>query len=205
MTRLSGHDESEELDIDGLPNANHVREMASAVGAASTTNAVDFLESCGDKINSHFEGLGASVRITKGTMAKYWYWQADIRFPSIPNGNFLCGVSIKSATEITVPMPTEVCGVVIPWLCVKGGRKGEDAVCRILDDWPHSRSGGGLVTDSGTVAFSCIPVIALPAGSFDVDRDPLITEVIAAFARINAEQTVAIANSVAGPKPQDDS
>ena len=207
MNRLSELDQSATLDIDGLTDAKQVFEMAGVVGAAAKTNALEFLTLCASGIASHFKGLGIVTLgkpRSRSKLAKNWWWQVEIHLPSVPKSTFVVGVSIMSAMDVGIAIQPDVCGVVVPWLWVNGRRSGEDKVIGILGSGVHSRAGDGLTIHKGTLALACIPITPQPRHGFDVDRDPLIAEVMAAFARIGAEQTVAIANSGVGLKPHDD-
>jgi hypothetical protein len=206
MNRLYGHvEEGKEPDLTGLDPAQQVLEMARTVGAAAYEQVADFLELCGEGIEDHFASLGIATLDKKKNRAfvkKRWSWSIDV---GIVNGGwFSCGVWVTAPPEVRIPLDTDVCGVVVPWLWSKGGRKGEDAVGVILDGWPHSRAGEGLVEDRGTVALACIPIKAQPPGSFDADCDPLIAEVTKTVAQIGAEQTKAIASLAAGLKESDE-
>lgn len=208
MDRLYGHPEGEEPDLTGLDDREHIREMARTVGAAAYEQVADFLELCGKGIEDHFTGLGIATLASKTRRAfvvRNWNWNARIQVSSLPGGWFSVGVFVRAPPGDRSSIDKDVHGVVVPWLWSKGGRKGEDAVCKILGGWPHSRAGAGLVEDRGTVALACIPIKAQPPESFDVDREQLITEVMKTIARIGAEQTRAIASFVAGLKESDES
>src|SRR5216683_6925355 len=57
--------EGGKLDLTGLEDANHFREMARTVGAAASEQAADFLELCGKGIEEHFNGLGIATLANK--------------------------------------------------------------------------------------------------------------------------------------------
>ncbi len=194
-------EEGEERDLTGLENAEHVLEMARIVGAAASEQMADFLELCGKGIVDHFTGLGIETLAKKRTRAyivRNWQSAVTLQVSSVPGGKFWCGVSVNAPPNVRISLAKDVCGVVVPWLWSKGGRKGEDAIWKILGGWADSRAGEGLVNDKGTVALARIPIKAQPPESFDVDREPLIAEVMKTIARIGAEQTKAIASFVAG-------
>ena len=209
MDRLYGNPEydGEEPDLTGLDKTEQVREMARTVGAAAFEQAADFLELCGKGIENYFTGLGIAT-LTKKRKRAYvvrdWWWGAGVQVPSVPGG-FSCGVSLTAPSEIRISIDNDVCGIVVPWLWSNGGRKGEDAICKILGGWHHSRAGEGLVGDTGSVALACIPIKAQPAESFDVDRELLIGAVMKTIARIGAEQTTAIASFAARLNQTDES
>lgn len=96
-------------------------------------------------------------------------------------------------------------GSTVPWLWSRGGPEGEDAIWRILGGWPHSRGTTGLNEERGSVVLAAIPIRARPSKSFDVDRDPLIAEVMKVVARIGPKEIKAIARFVANLKDSDDS
>jgi hypothetical protein len=209
MDRLYADPEygGDEPDLTGLNDVEHVREMARAVGAAASEQAADFLVQCGQGIEGHFTGLKIATLANKrkrASVVRNWWWEAKIHVTPVPGGRFWCGVSVAAPPEVRNSIQTDVCGVVIPYLWSKGGRKGADEVWKILDGWPHSRGGEGLANESGTVALACIPIKPQPPDSFDVDRDPLIAEVMKTIARIGAEQTKAIASFVAGLNEPDE-
>jgi hypothetical protein len=209
MNRLYGEPEyeGEEPDLTGLDDAEHVREMARTVGAAAYEQAADFLELCAKAIEKHFISLGIATlakQKKRAYVVRNWGWNTEVHVSSVPGGSFWCGVWVTAPPEVRISMEKDACGVVVPSLWSKGGRKGEDAACQILGDRPHSRSGGGLIDDKGSVALACIPIKPQPPESFDVDRDQLIAEVMQTFARIGAKQTKAIARFVAGLKEPDE-
>ena len=206
MNRLYGHPEDEEPDLTGLDDVEHVLETARAVGAAAYEQAADFLELCGKGIEDHFTGLGATVtnkRKRSGVLTD-WYWWSKVWIPSVPGGCFEGSVGVSAPPEIRVSLDKDTCGVVVPYLSSKGGRKGEDAIWNILGGWPHSRGIEGILGVRGMVALACIPIKAQPPDSFDVDRDPLVAEVRKTFARIDANQIKAIASFVAGLKKSEE-
>jgi hypothetical protein len=188
-------EEGEAPDLTGLEDAERVREMAHAVGVAADTQAADFLELCGRGIESHFTGIGATLanKRKRTSVLRDWYWWVHVRHPSVPShGWFSCAVFIYAAPDdMRNSLGHDVWGVVEPYLWFRGGRKGAEAVWNILGSWPHSRAGS-------TVTLACIPIKAKLPDSFDVDRDPLIAEVVKTIARIGAEETKAIADFVAG-------
>jgi hypothetical protein len=208
MNRLYGHAEGEEPDLAGLDDAERVSEMARAVGAAAYEQAADFLELCGKRIEGHFTGLGLATLAKKRKRAYVidnWTWEARVNVSSTPGGWFWCGVWITAPPEIRVSLEKDVCGVVVPYIWSKGGRKGADAVWKILGGWADSRGGEGLVHEAGTVALARISVKSQPPEGFDVDREQLIIAVTRIIARIGAEETQAIARFVAGLNEPDES
>jgi hypothetical protein len=203
MNRLYGHLEGEEQDLTGLANAEQVQEMARTVGAAAFKQAADFLELCGNKIEDHFISLGTATLDNKKKRAAIvndWHWRAHVRLRSMRDSWFACGVTLTAPPEIRVSLEKDVCGIVVPWLWVKGGRQSEDAVGQLLGGGAHALTDEELFNARGAVALACIPIKTEPPESFDVDREQLIAEVMKTIARIGAEQTTAIANLVAGLK-----
>jgi hypothetical protein len=208
MNRFYGDPEyyGGEPDLAGVDGADQVREMARTVGAAASEQVADFLELCGKGIEDHFVGMGIATlekKAKRSRLVDYWEWSAKYHVSSVPGGWFYCGLLVSAPPDVHISLEKDVCGVVVPWLWSKGGRKGADAVWKILGGWPHSRS-GVLVGDRSTVALACIQIKAQPPDNFDVDRDPLIAEVQTTFARVGAEQTKAIASFVAGLKKTDE-
>lgn len=202
MQRLYEVDsEDGEPDLMGLDNAEHVREMARTVGDTASEQAGDFLELCGKSIEDHFTSL-ENVRLTKKRSRTYvvknWDWGARVYVSSKPDDWFACGASIYALPDVRITLEKGVTGMVVPWLWSRGGRTAADEIWKILAGWAHSRRGGGVVEERATIALACIPIKAQPLESFDVDRDPLIAEVIKTFARIGADQIKAIASFVAG-------
>jgi hypothetical protein len=113
-------------------------------------------------------------------------------------------VKLTDTLDSHISLAKDVCGLVVPCLWSKGGRHGADAVRVIMEGLADSRTGEGLVNSRGTIALACIPFKAQPPESFDVDRDPLIAEVMKIITRIGAKQTKAIAKFVAGLKESDE-
>jgi hypothetical protein len=199
MNRLYAHDEDEEPDLSGLEDQERVREMVRVVGAAAYEQAADFLELCGKAIEQHFAGTGkASLtkRKKRSTVRDSWGWGAKFDVPSVPGGSFSAGVFIAAPPDTSHPLPVGACGVVVPWLWTKGGRRGADEVWKILGGQAHSRCDGDLVEAGGDIALACIPVQANPPDSFDADRDSLVSEVAKTVGRIGAKEVKAIAKFV---------
>jgi hypothetical protein len=210
MNRLHDDPEygGEKPDLTGLDDAENVLQMARTVGAAAFEQAADYLELCGKGIEAHFSGLGIATLASKkkrAAVARDWFWKARVLVPSVPKGWFLCGVSLTAPPEVRLSLEKDACGIVMPWLWVKGGHKGEGAVWRILRGESHSRGVEGLGGEKGLVALASIPIKAQPPESFDVEREQLITETVKTVARIGAEQTKAIASFVAGLNEPDES
>mgnify|MGYP000532152580 CR=1 FL=1 len=147
MNRLYGHEEGEEPDLSGLDDAENIREMARMVGAAAYEQAADFLELCGKGLEEHFTGMGIATLARKrkrASVVDYWGTEAKFRVSSVPGGEFLCGVLITASSEVSVSLTKDVCGVAVPWLWSKGGRRGADAIWSILGGRAHSREGEGV-------------------------------------------------------------
>jgi hypothetical protein len=195
-------------DLSGLDDAEHVREMARTVGAAACEQVADFLELCGKGIEAHFVGLGIAT-LTKKTrrarVVREWERGVQIHVSSVPGGWFSCGVFVSAPPDVSISIENGVCGVAVPWLWSRGGRRGADAVWKILSGRADSRAGEGLVIDRGCVALSSIPIKAQPPESFDVDREQLIADVMNTITRIGADHAKAIASFVAGLKEPDES
>jgi hypothetical protein len=210
MNRLYGDPTyygGEEPDLTEVDDAEQVRDISRAVGAAASEQVADFLELCGKRIEEHFTSLKIArldKKRTRTLVVRNWYWGARVYVSSMPSSWFSCAARVTAPPEVRISLARHVCGVVVPWLWVKGGRKGADAVWKILGGWPHSRSGEGLFDTKGCVALACIPIKPQPPDSFDVDREPLINEVMKTFARIGAKETKAIAKFVAGLKETDE-
>lgn len=211
MNRLWGDsdDEGEVPDLMELEDAERVREMVQTVGTAANNQAADFLELCGRGIEDYFTGIGATVsnRRKRAHVLRDWYWWVHVRFPSVPHrGWFSCAVFISAPRyDVRTSLGQDVCGVVVPYLWVKGGRKGVDAVRTILGGRPHTHSSEWLFVTSGAVALACIPIKPQRPESFDVDRHHLIAEVMKIVARIGVKEIKAIAKFVAGLKePEED-
>jgi hypothetical protein len=198
------HGEGDEPDLTGLDDAGHVREMARIVGDAASNHVADFLELCGRRIEDHCNGIGATLsgKRRRADQLRDWCWYAQVHVPPpVPrHGCFSFGVVVKGPRDVCIALGQDVCGVVVPYLWVKGGRKGANLVWKVVGSWADSRSGEGLVYDTGTIALARIPIKAQPPKSFDVDRDQLIAEVMKIIARIGTKETKAIAKLVAGLK-----
>jgi len=186
---------SEEPDLTGLDEVEHVRELACAVGDAACEKMADFLELCGKGIEEHFNGLGIATLTNKGKRAylvRNWKWEGKVRLSSAPGGWFDCGVS----------HPVE--GNVIPWVWRRGGRSWAELVMKTLGDRAYSRGGSGVMRnwETGSVALACIQVLDKNLQGFDVDRDPLVAKVVGAFTALRADDVEIMARGVGG---EDDS
>src|SRR5579862_7314186 len=120
MNRLYGHlEDGAEPDLTGLDDAQHVWEMARAVGATAFEQAADFLEVCATHITAHFVSLG-TVNLKKQKKRAYvvrnWEWGTEIHVPSVPYGWFNCGAYLTAPPEVQVTLEDNCCGLVIPWL-----------------------------------------------------------------------------------------
>lgn len=205
MNRLYGHAEEEEPDLTGVDNAEQIKEMARVVGAAAYEQAADFLELCGKGIEEHFAGLGATLSHKRGRSYVRNWWEWGTRVYAAPsNGWFSCGVMLTAPPEVRISLAKDVCGIAVPWIWSKGGRKAADEIWKILGGWAHSRKGGGIVEESATIALGCIPVSMLPEGNFEADRDQLVADVVKIVSRIGAAETTAIAAFVAGLNEPDE-
>jgi hypothetical protein len=196
---LSG---GEEPDLTGLDDAQHVREMARSVGAAACQAAADFLELCGTAIEKHFTGLGIvtpSNTAKRATVVRNWDWYTCVHMSGV---RFYCGAFVCDPSDVRVSVDKDVCGLVVPYLSARGCPAA--ALWKSLGDWPYPGAGVGLVENKRMVALACIPIKAQLAESFDVDRDPLISEVTKTIAHIGAEQIKAIASCGAGVKEPDE-
>ena len=148
-------EEGEERDLKGLDDPEHVMKMTRTVGDAACEHVADFLQACGKEIEDHFARLGIATLAKKAKrawVAANWDWSAKYQVASVPGGWFYCGVWITAPPEVRISLEKDSCGVVVPWLWSKGGRKGADAVWKILGGWPHSRSGEGVVKERGSIA-----------------------------------------------------
>jgi hypothetical protein len=186
----------EDLTVRDLEDADRVREMARAVSAVACEEAADFLELCANQIADSFGSLkiGASKgRSKRATIRRSWGVKAYFeRVPSIPGGWFEYGVVIWWKQNI-----------IVPWLWRQGGRAWEELVMQQLGPRAHSRSGEGLVFTSGAVALGRIPILPNDLSGFDVNRDPLVEKVVAAFKVIQTEDVKAIARGVDQEPPQE--
>jgi hypothetical protein len=205
MNRLYGDAvySGKEPDLTGLENAEHVQEMARTVGAVAYEQAADFLELCGKGIEDHFGRLGIATlsrRTKRASVVKYWSWRVRVGVDSRNAGWFTCGVDLTAPPEIRVSLASDECGIVGPWLWTRGGKKGEDAVWKILGRWAHSRGGKGLWQETCVVALACIPVKLRPEEGFEADREPLFADVMKIVSQIGVDETIAIASYVAGLK-----
>jgi hypothetical protein len=182
----------EHVDLSGLENPEQVRKMASAIGDAADKEATSFLEHCADRVDDYFESLRVgkiNSRSKRATIMRNWYVQARLEQETsmpVPGGRwFFYGIMIRRRE-----------GLIVPFLWRRGGRAWEDIVMRQLSGRAHSRAGEGLVSDSGSVALPPIPVGAGQLQGFDLDSDPLVEKVVAAFAAITAEDVQVIAREV---------
>ena len=208
MNRLCFPDDhGGEPDLTALKSAEKVKEMARIVGDLACERVADFLEICATRIEDHFTGLRIGTLDRKKTrtfMKRYWYWETRVNVSSVPGGSFWCGIWITAPPEIHIPLSKDACGLVVPSIWSKGGRRGADAVWEILDGKADSRAGEGLVEESGSVALGRIPIKTHPSQSFTVDREPLVTEAIKTITRLGIKQSKAIARFVAGLKDSEE-
>jgi hypothetical protein len=202
MDRLwDAPEDGEESDLTELDDAEHVREMARTVGAVASEQAADFLELCGREIKAHFTRIGATLSSERKRIhvLRDWYWWVHVGVPAAPHvAWFSCAVFIHAPSDdVHTSLAQDTYGIVEPYLWFQGGRKGADAVRNILGGWPSSRA-------SSTVTLASIPIKAQPPESFEVDRDPLVAEVMKTIARIGVEETESIVNFVASLKKPDE-
>jgi hypothetical protein len=201
-------DEGGQPDLTGLDDAEHVQEMVRTVGAVACEQAADFLQLCGKGIEAHFSGLGMmTIAHTRKRpyIVRNWCWEAKLTVSSVAGGPFWCGVFVSAPPDIRIALEKDVYGVVAPYIWSRGGRKGVDAVWNILGSWAHSRGGEGITDDRGTVILDCVPIRAQPPETFDVDREPLVAEVVKSVARIGAKQAKAMASFVASLREPEES
>lgn len=189
MNRLCAQaDDDENPDLTaGLEDAERVLKMARAVGAEASREAADFLKVCAAQIENHFTGLGivtlASPK-SRRFLERKWEWSVNVLVNSVRYGSFWCGVSIYYQSRI-----------IVPWLWRTGGRDWEEAVLERLGNRAHSRAGGGVVSDPGTVALASIPIFFGDEQDGVVDRDALVAKVVSAFSLIRAEDVLALARN----------
>ncbi|MBN9121276.1 MAG: hypothetical protein J0I06_19350 [Planctomycetes bacterium] len=208
MNRLYAHDEDEEPDLTGLADADRVREMSRAVGAAADGLAADFAELCNRGFEEHFTKSGAAVFTSKRKRSynlQNWGGNARFEVPSVPGGWFSCGAWLTAPPEVRVPLPEGACGFVVVWLWAKGGRKGAEAIWKALGGRAHSRGEEGAIDGNGSVALACVPIRPEPPDSFDVDRDRLLSEVLKTMTCVGPQEVKAIAGFVAGLTEADES
>jgi hypothetical protein len=192
MSRLywTPKDSGNDPDLSGLDEAQAKRvvNMASAVGEAACEEAADFLEVCADRIEEYLRTLQFKTvtRPKRGIVKRRWFFRASVEPVTGKSGwRFEYGVSIRDDL-----------GVAVPWVWRSGGRAWEETVMRVLGPHrAHSRAGGGLVFDRGTVALARIPMLENLSG-FDVDRGPLVERVVQAFTAIKAKDLEDILGAV---------
>jgi hypothetical protein len=179
----------EEPDLRSLDDAENVQAMARIVGNQAAEQAGNFLEQCAEHIAVHW----LSLKVGKVTgqsrrkkMASDWEFQGRLRVKSSNGASIWYGAWID-----------EVKARIIPWLYGRGGREWEDLAMRTLGKKRvHSHAGDGLVADRGTVALACVPLLSEGLQGFDVDRDPLVANVVACFTAIGAKDVVAMARPI---------
>src|SRR5205807_1404284 len=119
-------------------DAEHVQKMARIVGAAASEQAADFLELCGKGIEEHFMGLGLATitkKAKRAILVRDWNVGVQVHVSSVPRGSLSCGVLISAPPSVRIALENGACGVAVPWLWSSGGRRGEDAVWKILGGW----------------------------------------------------------------------
>lgn len=179
----------EEPDLRSLEDAENVRAMSRIVGNEAAEQARSLLQLCAEQIAVHW----LSLKVGKVTgqsrrqkMALDWSFQGRLRVKSSKGASIWYGAWID-----------KVEARIIPWLYGRGGREWEDLAMRTLGKKrTHSRSGDGLVSDRGTVALACVPLLPEGLQGFEVDRDPLIAKVVACFTDIGTKDVVALARPV---------
>ncbi len=200
MNRLCRDEEPDWKGLElAIPGDGHtVRTMVRTVEAAATEQAAEFAERCEKVVDEHFECLGIATISHKRQRAYVQrQWTSNVEY-CVMNSYVSCGVWITAPPEVHVKMEKDACGVLVPWIWSKGGRKAADAVWNVIGGWAHSRRGEGLVSENGTVALACIPITVNSPESFDADSDLLIAEVRNTFSRIGVKQAKAIAKALAG-------
>lgn len=179
----------EKPDLRSLDDAENVRAMAHIVGSQAAEEAGSFLGQCAEQIAEHWRALKVG-KVTgqsrRQKMATQWEFQGRLRVKSSK------GVSIWYGAVME-----EVRARIVPWLYARGGREWEDlAMSTLGKKRAHSRSGDGAVSERGTVALACVPLLPEGLQGFDVDRDPLVAKVVACFTAIGAKDVVTLARPV---------
>jgi hypothetical protein len=174
-----------ETDLSGLDDAENVQRMASSVGEAASNEVADFLLECGKRIEDYLLRL-KSLTLTKQSrlpvVRRKWDWQAKVLVHSDDCRSFYCGVSLYDQERQFVP-----------WLWRRGGRAWEDLAMSRLGSRAHSRSGGGVVSDRGTVALPPVPIPGEGQCNEDIDRDDLVAQVVSRFTAIAVDDFEIIA------------
>jgi hypothetical protein len=179
----------EESDLRSLGDAGNVQAMARIVGEQAAEQLYSFLETCSELIAAHWMSLkmGKVTGLSRRQKIDHdWAFQGRLRVKSPKGVSIWYGVLIDDTNA-----------QIIPWLYGRGAREWEDLAIRILGkERVHSRAGAGLVSDRGTVALACIPLLPEELQGFDVDRDPLVAKVVACFSAIGAKDVEALARPV---------
>jgi hypothetical protein len=183
--------EATEPDLQGLDDADNVREMAGIVGKQSEQEAGDFLTECADKVAAHWR----SLRIGKITgqsrrrkLESEWWFQGRLRLKA-PNRGFSIwyGASIDEDRRI-----------IFSWLYGRGGRAWEALATKTLGKHVQSWSDVGFDANRGTIVLASIPILPSDLQGFDVDRDSLVEKVVDCFKAIKATDFTALARPVGG-------
>lgn len=177
MQRL--YEQGEEPE--GIDDLERTMEMVRAVGDAASRQAASFLEECGQIIHEHFGSFARCQIISKNrAMEKNWsvscgVWLRGKFKPKPGKWKLMAGVDISTKER----------GLVVPWLWLQGRSAGEEQLLKILGAHRVKGRSEELGWDAGTVALAKIPVLAEDMPGFDVDREPLLSNIKEAIRSIS--------------------
>lgn len=170
--------ESEEGELEGLPEPDKTSGMAQTVAVKASRQAADLLEECAGGLESHFEAIGKCKRITsRGIVERKW---------SISYGIWIKNRPAKYKLQAGIDMFRLEKPEIIPWMWRFGGKEAEDILLQVLRDRVKAKS-QDLGWNGGSVGLERIPIMSGDLDGFDIDREPLVAKVSEAFKAITPE------------------
>lgn len=162
----------------GLPNATEVLEKVKLVGDVASKEGAELLEQCAPAIESHFHPISM---VQRKRSRLEWTWNLGFRVApkKSPSSIFEIGVSINA----TPP-------ALIPWLWLRGGRRAEDEVVRLLNCGIRSNALGWY---AGSVALQQIPIAVPDRFDLPLEADALVNKVAESFALFTVQLVERIA------------
>ena len=169
--------ESEESELEGLPEPDKTGEMAHAVGGKANRQAADLLEACAVGLESHFKAIGKCLRRTsRKNVEKKW---------SISYGVWIKYKPARYKLQVGIDIVRLDKPEIVPWMWKYGGKEAEETLVLILKDRIKAKS-QELGRSVGTVALERISMIPDVDG-FDIDRDCLVAKINESFKVITPE------------------
>jgi hypothetical protein len=166
--------EGEGGDLEGLAEPEKTREMAQEIGDKASRQAADLLEACAGEVEEHFKSIGKCLRMTsRKIVERKWsltfsIWPKNKQKPAKPK--MAAGMDI-----VRLDKPE-----LLPWVWRLGGDEAEQRLEYTLREKAKVRS-QELDWDAGSVGLKRISLLPDGHTGFDVDRDPIISQVREAF------------------------